>query len=207
MPTARHIFAVLYLLGATSTLALEVVWTRLLALAMGSAVEAIACVLAAFMGGLGAGALLASEWGERIRRPARAFAAVQLLGALAATLPYLVFLMPAKAAFFFGLISVALASFPLGVLFPLAARIRAEDGTGRGSRAGWLYALDTGGALIGCLLAGLLLIPTAGLLKTLLLAAGLKLLVAALVVPLFGRTRSGPASRARNRMLLQGTRS
>jgi spermidine synthase len=186
---ARRAFAALYLLGAASTLALEVVWTRLMALAMGSTVEAVACVLAAFMGGLGAGAFLASEWGDRIRRPVRTFATVQLLGALAATLPYLVFLLPAKVAFFFGLISVVLASFPLGFLFPLAARIRDEDGTGRGSRAGRLYALDTGGALIGCLLAGLLLIPTAGLFMTLLLAGGLKLLVAALVVPLCGRTR------------------
>ena len=129
----RYTFAVLYLLGAVSTLALEVVWARLMALAMGSAVEAIACVLAAFMGGLGAGAWVGSEWGDRIRRPAGTFAVLQLVGALAATLPYLVFLLPAKAAFFFGLISVALASFPLGVLFPLASRVREEDGTGRGS--------------------------------------------------------------------------
>lgn len=190
MLRSRQTFAVVYLLGAASTLALEVVWVRLMALAMGSAVEAIACVLAAFMGGLGAGAWIGSEWGDRVRRPARIFALLQLLGALAATLPYLVFLLPAKVAFFFGLISVTLASLPLGILFPLASRVRGEDGTGRGSRAGMLYALDTGGALLGCLLAGLVLIPLAGMLSTLLLAAGTKLLVAAVVMGIYRRLGS-----------------
>lgn len=196
---ARRAFALLYFLGAASTLALEVVWARLMALAMGSAVEAIACVLAAFMGGLGAGAWLAGEWGDRVRRPAGAFAVVQLLGALAATLPYLVFLLPAKTAFFSGLISLALASLPLGMLFPLASRVRESDGTGRGSRAGVLYALDTGGALVGCLLAGLFLIPAAGLIGTLSMAAGLKILAAGLVILVCGRARPdeprGPAAR------------
>ena len=186
----RRVFAAIYLLGASSTLALEVVWVRLMALAMGSAVEAIACVLAAFMGGLGAGAWIGSEWGDRVRRPARVFALLQLLGALAATLPYLVFLLPAKVAFFFGLISVTLASLPLGILFPLASRIRADDGTGRGSRAGALYALDTGGALTGCLLAGLVLIPWTGMLGTLLLAAGVKLLAAVVVMAIYPRLGS-----------------
>jgi spermidine synthase len=190
MLRSRQTFAVVYLLGAASTLALEVVWVRLMALAMGSAVEAIACVLAAFMGGLGAGAWIGSEWGDRVGRPARIFAFLQLLGALAATLPYLVFLLPAKVAFFFGLISVTLASLPLGVLFPLASRVREEDGTGRGSRAGMLYALDTGGALLGCLLAGLVLIPLAGMFQTLLLAAGIKLLVAAVVMGMYRRLGS-----------------
>ncbi len=199
MILARRVFACLYFLGAASTLALEVVWARLMALAMGSAVEAIACVLAAFMGGLGAGALLAGEWGDRVRRPARTFALVQLVGALAATLPYLVFLLPPQAAFFCGLVFVALSSLPLGGLFPLASRVRESDGTGRGSRAGGLYALDTGGALIGCLLAGLLCIPAVGLTGTLSMAAGTKLLVAGLVVLVCGRTRpdepAGPGPR------------
>jgi len=184
---ARNIFASVYLLGAASTLALEVVWARLMALAMGSAVEAIACVLAAFMGGLGAGAWIGSEWGDRDRRPARTFAFLQLVGALAATLPYLVFLLPAKVAFFFGLISVTLAALPLGILFPLASRVRDLDQTGRGSRAGVLYALDTGGALLGCLLSGLVLIPSVGMRGTLLLAAGTKLLVAAVVAGMYWR--------------------
>jgi len=199
MLRSRQTFAAVYLLGAASTLALEVVWARLMALAMGSAVEAIACVLAAFMGGLGAGAWIGSEWGDRVRRPAQIFAFLQLVGALAATLPYLVFLLPAKVAFFFGLISVTLAALPLGALFPLASRVREEDQTGRGSRAGVLYALDTGGALLGCLLAGLVLIPSAGMLGTLLLATGAKLLVAAVVMGMYRRLRSeGPAPAAEN---------
>jgi len=193
MLPSRHIFAVVYLLGASSTLALEVVWARLMALAMGSAVEAIACVLAAFMGGLGAGAWIGSEWGDRVRRPARIFAWLQLVGALAAALPYLVFLLPAKVAFFFGLVSVTAASLPLGILFPLASRVRADDGTSRGGRAGMLYALDTGGALLGCLLAGLVLIPLVGMLGTLLLAAGTKLLVAAVVMVIYRRIGSDAA--------------
>src|SRR5919108_226 len=55
----RGLFLFLYALSGLAALVYEVAWSRLLALHLGHTVAAVSTVLAAFMGGLAAGAALA----------------------------------------------------------------------------------------------------------------------------------------------------
>ncbi|HUT99970.1 MAG TPA: fused MFS/spermidine synthase [Myxococcota bacterium] len=183
-------FAALYITGALSALLLEVSWTRLMATLLGSAVIAVSAVLAAFMGGLAAGAYLGGRLAGKLRRPMLAFAVILFLGGAMSFLPLLVRLSPPGLGFLAALLGVALASLPLGMAFPVACRVRESDGSGRAAAPGRLYAMDTAGALVG-LLAAVVLIPRIGISGCLVLAAIGRGLAGLLCLPLSGK----PASR------------
>ncbi|HUV38143.1 MAG TPA: hypothetical protein VMY39_00945, partial [Planctomycetota bacterium] len=74
-----------------AALVYQMVWTRLLGFAFGTTTEAIGTVLAIFFGGLALGNLLASRTLDRIQRPLRVYAWLELgVGVFAlASLPLL----------------------------------------------------------------------------------------------------------------------
>jgi spermidine synthase len=192
MNGSRRTFSILYLVSSASALSMEIVWARWLATQLGSTVLATACVLGAFMGGLGAGAWVAGTWAPNLRRPLRTFAWIQLIGGLLSFLPFGVGHLPPGSWFAVGLIAVAMASFPLGMVFPIAVRVRQTDGSAAGAATGRLYALDTAGALLGCLLTGWWAIASVGLWRCLVVAAAAKLLVAAVGAGLCKNPRVDP---------------
>jgi spermidine synthase len=65
MSFRRRVFVLLYAASGAAALVYEVTWTRLLTLQLGHTVAAASTVLAAFMGGLAAGAWLAGSFGSR----------------------------------------------------------------------------------------------------------------------------------------------
>jgi len=176
----------------------EVVWARWFATVYGGTAPAAAAVLAAYLGGLAAGAAWLGRAGDRSASPRRLFALFQLGTALCgaalilvpAALPSLYAAMvPAGSG---GLV-VGAARFALAALFllapaflmggslPVAARWAAAGREGSAARlAGRLRAANCLGAAAGALLAAWLLIPWLGLRLTVLSAAGLNLLAAAL---------------------------
>src|SRR5439155_1647281 len=90
----RIFFLALYASSGAAALIYEVAWTRLLTLQMGHTVAAASTVLAAFMGGLAAGAWIAGRFaasggapasGSRERAPLlRTYAALEIAVALTA---------------------------------------------------------------------------------------------------------------------------
>ena len=68
----------LFLLSGAAALAYEVVWVKLLTLQFGSAAWSISTVVASFMAGLGAGGAWAGRRADRIQRPLRAYALLEL---------------------------------------------------------------------------------------------------------------------------------
>src|SRR6266850_3707047 len=74
----------------------EVLWFRALGRVLGNTVWAGALVLTAFMLGIALGGLLAARWAQRIRRPARVFAAAEITVAISGSL--LVWGLPAAEA-------------------------------------------------------------------------------------------------------------
>jgi len=84
---------VFFLTGA-GALVYENVWVRLLGRILGSDAGATAVVLAVFMGGMGAGAILLSRWARTTRSPVRLFAALEIfIGLWAAASPWLLGLL------------------------------------------------------------------------------------------------------------------
>ena len=209
---------VAFFLSGAVALVYQVLWTRQLGLVFGVTIQAASTVLACFMGGLALGSYLAGRWSDRLQRPLRTFAIVEALIALSALLtPALlgvadnVFVGMAPSLDGSPLLTtvarIALTALVLivpaglmGMTYPLVLRAASRGADGIRRTASLLYAINTTGAIVGVLFGSLWLVPTMGLSRTFLIAAGLNLLVAAVAwaaslneAPLVPSTRA-PAS-------------
>jgi spermidine synthase len=173
------------------SLGLEVVWTRLLALILGPTTWAFALMLTVFIGGLalgaGAGTLLAAR---HAARPSW-LAVALLLGAMASlgtsrVVDALALRVAASAArpdaTLAGVIgsqvaSIALALVPLtltlGAVFPIGLALARRTSAALPSAVGRLYAVNTLAAIGGALIVGFVLLPGAGLRRSLVVLAAI----------------------------------
>ena len=71
-----------FFLSGFAGLALEMVWSRMLALHLGGSAEAVTAVVTAYMAGLGLGSLAAASFASRVRRPLRLYALLEIAVAL-----------------------------------------------------------------------------------------------------------------------------
>ncbi|MHC4973007.1 MAG: fused MFS/spermidine synthase [Planctomycetota bacterium] len=163
------------LLSGATALAYEVVWARQLALVLGSATSAAAAVLSAFMFGLAVGAIAVGWRADDSRRPLRWYGLLELgIGLYALAFDSLLELVvtrwpsqPWLASFIVLFVPAAL----MGGTLPVLARAGA-DTIKRGTGAfGSLYGVNTLGAVVGALLAALVLLEALGLKGTVQLAA------------------------------------
>ena len=178
----RRGFLVLFAVSGAAALIYEVVWTRLLTLHMGHGLAAASTVLAAFMGGLAAGAGAAGRYAGHLtrERALRLYAGLEVaIALLALAIPLLLELMrPLLAAAYadgaggttFGLLrlasSVLLLCVPaacMGATFPIASRWMVRSASLAARDAGGLYAANTLGAAAGAVAAGFFLIPALGI--------------------------------------------
>lgn len=155
------------LLSGFTALVYEVVWARRLALVLGSATSAASAVLSAFMFGLAAGALLVGWRADASRRPLRWYGVLEIgIGVYALAFDSLLDLAGGLLAAEPWLCSFALLSLPaalMGGTLPVLARA-ASDTTQRATRAfGSLYGVNTLGAVLGALLAAVVLLEAFGL--------------------------------------------
>lgn len=197
-------------------LSYEVIWSRVLALIIGSSVYAFSIMLTTFLIGLAAGAAIASRVVDRIRRPVAAFAFIEvgigvtsLIGAyLFNDLPYIfVQLYRWVDSNAFGLLLFArflIASLVmfgptllLGALFPLVVRIVSRGkGQGTGRTVGDAYAANTLGAIAGSFASGFVLIPWIGLVGSIRLAVALNFIVAGAALLVSGGHQAKRAKKA-----------
>ncbi len=180
-----------------SALVYQVIWVRLLGLVFGVTVYAASTVLAAFMGGLALGSYLAGRLSDRVRSPLRWFAAAETLIGLSAlaTPTLLAWMTPiyrqisAGRADESGVLTLArlacsaaillVPTTMMGATVPFVLRRALSGSREVGRRAALLYAANTAGALAGALAAGYVLISRVGLTRTMQIAAGVNLGVAA----------------------------
>jgi len=187
-------------------LAYEVVWTRMLAIALGTEMAAVLGVVTGFFAGLGLGALLLDGPVRRARSPRRAYALLEC--AIAAWAVASAWLLPLAGRSLAPLLGAApapgllwAAGFALPALLLLPATA-AMGGTlialerltavlhGRPRVAAGVYGANTAGAVAGALAGVLLLLPLLGLSGTLLAMAAVNLACAA------GALALGPAGDA-----------
>lgn len=195
--TPRLALPVLFFGSGLASLALETALLRQLSWILGSAVTATAFVVSAFMAGLALGAAAFGRVSDRSHRPLRLYGLVEL--AAAASGASLVLLLRSEAvrgspaADLLPLAVVASAAFMGGTL-PAVARFAVTDPSRLLGGLGFLYGVNTLGGAAGALLAGFVLIETAGVSGTGLLAAALAGTVGAgaLVLDLAVGDRSAP---------------
>ncbi len=167
-------------LGSAAGMAYQILWSRGLAVVLGSSTYSFTLLLVAYLLGLAGGGALAAAWLPRLRRPLLALGSARLLVALGAA-PCLLFLDrvpslvlgflrwadtdPGVVLSFTFVVAVAVVLLPtlaMGASFPLAlAAARGEGSMGR--RLGRVYVASTLGSILGSALGGFVLLPWLGL--------------------------------------------
>jgi spermidine synthase len=178
-------------LGVTgfASLALQVVWTRLLASILGPTTYAFSAVVAIFILGIAGGSALGAWVSRRQRRPvatlAIALAACAALALVAATTVDAVLLAVADLVartdvtfehvvsrqWAFAAMILLPMAVAFGAAFPLALAVATRDESTMVADLGTVYAVNTVGAIAGALGAGFVLVPWLGLHDTIRLIA------------------------------------
>ena len=177
----RALLYTLFFISGAAGLIYEIVWVRELTLLLGVSIYAVSAVLVAFMGGLGLGAEYFGKKLDRGAAPIRLYAALEMAIAVYVLLfPFIlqglekayVLLHPGgggsllyvMALRFVLAISVLLIPTSLmGGTLPALSRYLAHSARDTGKSVGSLYAVNTLGAVVGCVLAGFWLIEHIGL--------------------------------------------
>ena len=189
------LLAPLFFLSGGTALVYQTLWVRQLHLVFGTSQYAIATVLAAFMGGLAIGGFWAARSADVLGRPLARYGWLELaIGAYALVFPGLLalatsgllglhrVLSPSPAVF--GMIQFVVVALLLlvpttcmGATLPLLARFSTRRAGEAGAVVGWLYGINTLGAVAGVAMGGFVLLPRVGLSTTTFLAAGANLLL------------------------------
>ena len=188
---------VFFLISGMTALVYEIIWTRMLTLVFGHTVYSVSVVLAAFMAGLGFGSYL---WGHAIdqapkKHPLLIYGLVEILIFVTCAVISLVLSefqvfydllhrwVPESPALFQvikAVLAFLLMFIPttfMGATLPLITKYYVTDGNRLGTQVGLLYALNTLGAALGCLLTGYFFISAFGMLETALLATVANLII------------------------------
>ncbi|HVE85843.1 MAG TPA: hypothetical protein VND93_23470, partial [Myxococcales bacterium] len=198
-------------LSGASGLTFELIWVRQASLLLGHTAAALSTVVAAFLGGLGLGALALGRRVDAARRPLSVYGALECVTAAAAfaltlALPRMPGWLeavglagggpwPARAALAVALVLVPAAA--MGGTLPALVRAAVElEGGSAGKRFGAIYAVNTLGAAAGCLGAGFVALGALGIARTGMLAALGNLVAGAVALAWSRREASAAASSA-----------
>ncbi len=199
---SRGIGTVVFLASLTF-LAHEVSWHRMLSVAVGATVTASTAVLAAFMVGFGAGAWVWGRKGETSSEPGRLLGRLLAGLAVSALVAYRMFTAGVPAlygalgdggdvvVFLVALLVMAVPSFLMGGVYPLASRLAVTSDASVGGVLGRLYALETLGSAVGGLVTGFVLLGTLGQRGTVGAAVALDFGLAAWLLTRFRHENAG----------------
>ena len=180
----RGLLYVCFFASGMAGLTLEIVWSKYLSYLLGNSIYGVSTVVAAFLGGLGIGAVVGGRLASRSREPLMLYAGLELLigiMGLASPLAYhaarplfasLYGAMGGSGAAFllvrFLILFVALLvpTIAMGATLPLLVSAFTRREAEFGSSVSRLYAINTMGAVFGVAAAGFALIPALGLWKT-----------------------------------------
>ena len=187
--TSRWPILAIFVLSGAAGLVYEIVWSRQLVLVFGNTTQAVSAILAGFFGGMAIGSAFGGRLADRVRSPLRLYGLIELVlvivviatpltfrvirgiyGGIAVGLedaPQLLALIRLGLA----LLALAPATILMGATLPTLTR-HLSSNAHLSQSFGRLYAANTIGAIIGTLVAGLVLIEVFGLTGALLVGAG-----------------------------------
>ncbi len=198
---SKIVFRLFMFAGFVSML-LEVAWTRVLVLILGSSTYSFSMMLFTFILFLAIGSLAAGTFMDRARRPLAVFGTLELFSAVyilagisfydrlpllflsmisIGNIPYPLYQL---AAFAICAIVMAPPALMAGAAFPAAvSSVRMSFGSrgelaGAGNAIGKLYSYNTLGCVLGSFLTGIFILPAAGLKLTVALGASALFLIA-----------------------------
>ncbi len=191
---------VLYAISGFLSLFLEVAWTRAIVWVMGMDAYAFASMLAVFLFGLALGSFLVSRFVKNMNGAVLKLGIIELLigvsvlistvliinmYGLKSGLESTIHLTTFWGGFVFLIvIAAAIMAAPallMGMAFPLALKVSLDGKKSVGAGVGTIYAANTIGSVFGALLAGFVSVPLIGVMKSIVLAGGIFLLLAAVL--------------------------
>ncbi|HEY0711406.1 MAG TPA: fused MFS/spermidine synthase, partial [Polyangia bacterium] len=196
---ARRVVLAGFLLAGLSAMTLQVLWTRALAVVIGSSAFSFTLILLGFLIGLGGGSSYFGRLADRDPRPVASLALLQLCIVAAVGFSYVV---TDELPFFFAWLlsstragvdtiqicqfvavcaSVLPATFLMGGVFPFTVRIITGRLEHLARDLGNAYALNTIGAIVGSFASGFVVLPLLGLQRGIYAAALIALTVAVLL--------------------------
>jgi spermidine synthase len=198
-PAARKAVLFAFAVSGATAMTLQVLWTRALAVIIGSSIFSFTIILLAFLIGLGLGSAVFGRWVTRFRDPVRALAFTHLGIVACIGLSYLITdrlpfiftyllsstMVSADAVltcqFALACLTVLPSTFLMGAIFPITVRMVTGDLATVGRDVGFAYALNTVGAIVGSFFSGFVILPGLGLQRGIYLAAVVDLALAALL--------------------------
>jgi spermidine synthase len=192
---------VAYGLSGVISFALEVAWTRMLALVLDTSIYAFVTMLSMVLIGIAVGSALTTTLVRRRVNLPLAFAVIELgvaiggiwaiwavanlteLRAILTMTPALSRLTVTSTNFNFVVAAVTIlpSTFLIGATFPIAARIYTAGRDRASERLGQIYAVNVFGAIFGSMLGGFVLLPSIGTQASLLLLSVASLALAGLL--------------------------
>ena len=196
VPRAQAWRVALLLFGSgCSALIYQTAWMREFRLIFGASTAASAAVLAIFVGGLGLGGLVLGPRADRHPRPILYYSQLEAIVAVSAALTPFVLTIVQYVYFSLGgtlslgtvggtilrlLLSTMVLAVPtvvMGGTLPAAARGAVRGNDARRQDVATLYALNTIGAVVGCVASTFYLLEIFGTRSTLWLAAALNIII------------------------------
>jgi spermidine synthase len=156
----RLLLVVTFFSGLVS-LALEILWTRVLVQATGSSIYIFVAVLAVYLIGIAGGSLVYER--QKQRPPHLATLGACLAGAAGLTLvPVIVSNVNGPSSLPIVVPLIVPVTALLGYAFPLTVRLFVDSAAHASRGVGYVYAANTAGCVVGTVTAGFVLIPTIG---------------------------------------------
>jgi spermidine synthase len=207
---ARRVALGAFVVSGATAMTLQVLWTRALAVLIGSSIFSFTLILLAFLIGLGIGSAVFGRLCQRTAHPVQWLGALHLGIAAMVGVSYLctdripfVFTWLLRSTsfsvdtilicqFILACVTVLPATILMGGIFPLTIRIASVRLESVGRDIGNAYALNTVGAIIGSFVSGFVVLPRLGLQRGIYAAVlgGLMLAAALLAVaPQLSRAR------------------
>ncbi len=174
MPSRTTLALMVAFLSGLTSLGYQVLWTRLLASGTGNTTYVFTIILGVFLIGLALGALLFNIIRPRIGDPVRLLAVAQILVAALVMIGLVgVVVRPEalnpgdatatlKALAGSAILVVLPVTIVLGLSFPAASALLADDARHAGRESGSLLAVNTIGAIVASVVIPFLLIPLLG---------------------------------------------
>jgi spermidine synthase len=178
----------IFVLSGAAGLIYEIVWARQLVLVFGNTTQAVSAILTGFFGGMAIGSVVGGRIADRVRSPLRMYGVLELTLVVVVLLTPLTFQLIhelyrggyaalqeqpqvlALLRFALALLALAPATVMMGATLPTLTRhFRGDDHLS--GAFGRLYALNTLGAIVGTLVAGVVLIELLGLTGALVVGA------------------------------------
>jgi len=176
----------LFFLSGFAGLGYEICWIRLSSRISGSTTFAVSSVVALFFIGMALGSRYFGNRSGQYLNPLKVYALLEIgIGLIAAVSPYLLSLFEIPYQWIYPsyyqnivvisavrMVLIALVIIPptflMGGTLPLLAQFHEASNREKNDGVAFLYALNTLGAAVGCLVVGFLMLPLFGIGKTLL---------------------------------------